>query len=273
MRTAIGRIAGPLRPPTPFEIFGRRVSTSMTIARNVLTSDTASAPASSAARANDATSVTFGVSFGMIGSARDLADGADDVVRADQAAAELDAAFLDVRARDVQLDGRDAFGVRQDPRHLGVLVERRAADVDDDRRAARAQLGQLFVDEAAHADALQADGVQHAGRRFDDARRRMAFALVEEQALDGDAAERRQVDEVGVLDAVAEAAARGDQRVLEGQRADANGEIHGTSSSVPDDLIGVEHRAGEARSHVMESRRARRASARRSCSSRPCRSP
>ena len=51
MRTAIGRIAGPLRPPTTFEIFGRRVSTSITMARNVLTSDTASAPASSAARA------------------------------------------------------------------------------------------------------------------------------------------------------------------------------------------------------------------------------
>jgi hypothetical protein len=48
--------------------FGRRVSTSIAIARNVLTSETASAPASSAARANDATSVTFGVSFGMIGS-------------------------------------------------------------------------------------------------------------------------------------------------------------------------------------------------------------
>ena len=29
MRTAIGRIAGPLEPPTPFEIFGRRVSTSI----------------------------------------------------------------------------------------------------------------------------------------------------------------------------------------------------------------------------------------------------
>ena len=68
MRTAIGRIAGPLRPPITFVSFGCRVSTSMAIARNVLTSDTASAPASSAARANDATSVTFGVSLGMIGS-------------------------------------------------------------------------------------------------------------------------------------------------------------------------------------------------------------
>ena len=50
---------------------------------------------------------------------------------------------------------------------------------------------------------------------------------VEEQSLDGDAAERREVDEVGVLDAVAEAAAGRDERVLERQRADANGEIHG----------------------------------------------
>ena len=65
------------------------------------------------------------------------------------------------------------------------------------------------------------------GRRFDDARRRVAFALGEEQALDGDAAERRQIDEVGVLDAVAEAAAGRDERILQRQRADANGKIHG----------------------------------------------
>ena len=53
----------------------------------------------------------------------------------------------------------------------------------------------------------------------------MPFALVQEQALHGDAAERRQIDQVGVLDAVAEAAAGRDQRVLQRQRADANGEI------------------------------------------------
>ena len=219
-------MAGPLSPPTTFEIFGRRDSTSMTIARNVLTSDTASAPASSDARANEATSVTFGVSFGMIGQPRDLADGADDVEGAGQAAAELDAAFLDVRARDVQLEGCDALGVRKDARHLDVLVERRAADVDDDRRPACPQLGQLFVDEPANADALQADRVQHAGRRLDDARGRMSFALVEEQALDRDAAERSEVDDVGVLDAVSEAAACRDQRVLKRERADVNGKVH-----------------------------------------------
>ena len=105
--------------------------------------------------------------------------------------------------------------VRQHPRDLAVLVERRSADVDDDRRAEPAQLRQLLGDEAMHADALQADRVQHAGRRFDDARRRMALALVEEQALDRDAAERREIDGVGVLDAVAEASGRRDDRVLQ----------------------------------------------------------
>src|SRR6185295_17652473 len=42
---------------------------------------------------------------------RDFADGADDVMRAVEVAAELDAAFLDVGARDVQLDGVHARGV------------------------------------------------------------------------------------------------------------------------------------------------------------------
>ena len=67
MRTAIGRMAGPLSPPMPFDRIGLRVSTSMAIARNVLTSEMASAPASSAARAKLGRAVTFGVSFGISG--------------------------------------------------------------------------------------------------------------------------------------------------------------------------------------------------------------
>jgi hypothetical protein len=64
---------------------------------------------------------------------------------------------------------------------------------------------------------LQADRVQHAGRGLDDARRRMPFTLGEEKPLHRDAAERREIDDVGVLDAVAEAAARRDERI--GERA------------------------------------------------------
>ena len=180
MRTAMGRIAGPLSPPTMFDRRGRRVSTSMAIARNVFTSDTASAPASSAALAIELMSVTFGVSFGMTGSvvtartARTTSAGAVD------AAAERDAAFLDVRARDVQLERGDAFDVRQDRRQLHVFLDGRSADIHDDDGAARAKLRHLFGDESMDADALQADRVQHSRGRLHDPRRRMAFALREE---------------------------------------------------------------------------------------------
>ncbi|MEZ5318864.1 MAG: hypothetical protein R2752_15800 [Vicinamibacterales bacterium] len=37
-----------------------------------------------------------------------------------------------------------------------------------------------FGHEPVHADALQADGVQHPGRRLDDARRRVALPLGQE---------------------------------------------------------------------------------------------
>ena len=213
MRTAIGRIAGPLSPPTMFVSFGRRVWTSIAIARNVLTSEMASAPASSAARANDATSVTFGVSFGITGRRVTLRTALTTSCVPGRLQPNLMPPSLMFGQEMFSSSACDAFGVRQDARHLHVLVERGPADVDDDDRAARAQLRQPLADEAVHADALQADGVQHAGRRFDDPRRRVSFALREEQALDRDAAERREVDDVGVLHAVAEAAARGNQRV------------------------------------------------------------
>ena len=120
--------------------------------------------------------------------ARDAANGADNIARADEAAAELNAAFLDVGARDVELDRGDAVGVGQDARNLDVLLECRPADVDEDRRTTRPQFGQMLLDEPVDADSLETNGIQHPRRRFDDARGRMPFALGQEQALDGDAA-------------------------------------------------------------------------------------
>ena len=110
---------------------------------------------------------------------------------------------------------------------LDEYVERRSADVDEDARATLAKLGQLLADEAVNADALQADRVDHAGGRLDDPRGRVALALGEEEALGDDPAERREIDRLRVFDAVAEAAAGGDEGVGKLQRADANGEIHG----------------------------------------------
>src|SRR5262245_56367679 len=98
--------------------------------------------------------------------ARDLLDGGDHVECAVQAASERDATLLDVRAGDVQLERVDAFGVRQNACQLDVFVESAPADVDDIGRAQAAQLGQLLVDVALHADPLQPDRVEHAGWRF-----------------------------------------------------------------------------------------------------------
>ena len=95
----------------------------------------------------------------------------------------------------------------------------------NDARAALAEQRQLLADEPVHADALQADGVQHAGRGLGDARRRVPFALGQEQALDADAAERGEVDDLLVLEAVAEAAAGRDDRVGQVERSDADAKI------------------------------------------------
>jgi hypothetical protein len=146
-------------------------------------------------------------------------------VRSRQAAAERDAPFFDIGARDVQLQRVDPLRIRQDPRHFDVLVECSAADVDHHHRAPFAQLGQTFGDEAMDADPLQSDRIEHPGRRFDDARRRVPFAFGEEEAFDRDAAERCEIDDVRVLDAVAEASARRNQRIGKCERSDLEGEI------------------------------------------------
>jgi hypothetical protein len=59
----------------------------------------------------------------------------------------------------------------------------------------------------------------------------VAFALVEKKTLHRDAAERRQVHDVGVLDAVAEAAARGNQRILQREKSERCRQVHQCTSS------------------------------------------
>src|SRR3954466_5559915 len=66
-RSAIGLIAGPLRPPMTLPSIGRRRRQSMAIPRQVLISEMASAPPEAAAIAIEAMLVTFGVSLAIIG--------------------------------------------------------------------------------------------------------------------------------------------------------------------------------------------------------------
>jgi len=91
---------------------------------------------------------------------------------------------------------------------------------DEHHRAPVSQLGKFFANEAMHANSLQPDRIQHAGRCFDNPRRRMSFSFAQEQAFDRDPPQQRQVDDVGVLDAVSEATTGGDQRIDQPQRAE-----------------------------------------------------
>jgi hypothetical protein len=50
----------------------------------------------------------------------------------------------------------------------------------------------------------------------------MPFPFCQEQAFYRDAPEEGQIDRVGILNAVPEATARGNQRILQPQRADLN---------------------------------------------------
>ena len=72
---------------------------------------------------------------------------------------------------------------------------------------------------------LQADGIEHARRCFDDPRGRVALAFFQEQSLHHDGAKRREVDDIGVLEAVAEAAACGNQGIGQFERPNANGQV------------------------------------------------
>ena len=106
-------------------------------------------------------------------------------------------------------------------------LQRTAADVHDHRRTALAQLGELFPDEPVDPDPLQPDRVEHARGCLDNSFGRMPFAFGEEQSFYGDSAEKREVDDVRVLDAVAEAAAGSDDGIRQFQRADLNRKVCG----------------------------------------------
>ena len=108
--------------------------------------------------------------------------------------AEIDAA-RHVRARDVQLDRRDAGQAVEPARHPHELVVRAAGDADDDRHAEAAKVRQVMRDEGLDAVVIEADRVEHAGRRFDRSPRRVAGARLLRDRLRQDAAQAAKIDQ------------------------------------------------------------------------------
>ena len=103
------------------------------------------------------------------------------------------------------------------PDDFDVIVRRVTGDVDDDGARHPVDLGQLFRQEAVEPNVGQSDRVEHPAAGLDDACGLVAGALVAGDALGDEAAERRQVHEVGVLRAIAAGAAARHGRVAQAQ--------------------------------------------------------
>src|ERR1039457_5725231 len=109
----MGLVAGPERPPKPAPRRGRRVRASTASATNVFTSEMASAPLSSAARANGSTAAPLGDNLTNTRPnrpPRQAFHGPPHLRRQRRIARKVDAAVLRVRAGYVELVPRQPLG-------------------------------------------------------------------------------------------------------------------------------------------------------------------
>jgi hypothetical protein len=94
-----------------------------------------------------------------------------------------------------------------------VYLDQLASHVDEHGHGHLRDEGQLLLDEAIQPDVRQPDGVEHAGVRLDDARRRIAFARPARDALGDKAPQPIDVHEVRQLIGIAARPRRGKHRV------------------------------------------------------------
>jgi hypothetical protein len=153
------------------------------------------------------------------------AAGLDDARRHVRVVAELDAAFLDVRAGDVQLDRVDRR-ILETTRDFDVVVDRRTADVREESGFGEVERRQDRVDDVIDARVLQADRVQHALRRLVDAVRRVAETRFARRAFQDDRASVavRKPFNPGVFLSESDAPGQQHDRRSETQAAEVDGE-------------------------------------------------
>ncbi len=150
---------------------------------------------------------------------RGLADGMDDGGGLHGIGSEGDAAFLDVRAGDVDFQRCNAAFFRlESGGDFRVLLDGLAPDVDEHGAVDGAQEGEVVLmgDEFVYARILQADGVEHAAIDFRRARHGIAVGREGRDAFDGDAADFSEGDEIFVFLSVAESSGCGEDGIAEG---------------------------------------------------------
>src|SRR5262249_44328418 len=110
--------------------------------------------------------------------ARSFLRALDDFVRRDRVVAEIEAALLEVRTGEVELDRREDPEIRAALDDVDVLVLRAPDDALDDRQPQGLQDGHIVRQEVLPGIARNADGGVQPRRRFVQARRRIAGPFV-----------------------------------------------------------------------------------------------
>ena len=160
----------------------------------------------------------------------------DEVLERAGIGAEGHSAGVNVGAGDVEFVGGDAFRIVETRDDLEIVADRVAENVDDDFALGVALHRREFLCEVVDdADILQADGVQHAGRGLDDARRGVAGHGFKRDTLGDEGAQAIESDDLFEFDAVAEGAAGGDDRVHQFNTGQRNSHVgfHARVSSLP----------------------------------------
>ncbi len=212
MRSAIGLMAGPDRPPNVVAIRGRRRRASMAIADRVLMTERPSAPPAIAARASATTSVQLGVSLMMSGSFM--------TARHCLTSSRNTAGSVPNSTPPFLMLGHDTFISSACTPSMASSAAPQAtysSKVSPKKLTttlvpSRLQERQLLVAKPFDADVLEADRVDHPRRGLADARQWIAAARLRRNAFGGDAAEIGEREIRRELLAVAERAAGGPDR-------------------------------------------------------------
>src|ERR1700722_3979585 len=224
-RTAIGRMAGPERPPESPARAGRNVTGSIAIPGSVLPMERPSAPAATQARAIATMSVTSGESLAKTGMSyrADPRTEATTVLPAGAASPDRPPGAprrgfervrpprrRRVRTPELDLERGDAGRVRQPGGDLAVLPGGVPGDRHERAGAARQQPRQVALEEAVEPRPLQADRGEQAARRLGHPRGRVARPRLEGHRLGDHRADPGHVGEMGKLAPRARAAGGGE---------------------------------------------------------------
>ena len=133
--------------------------------------------------------------------------------------------MIDVGAGNVEFVGGEAFGIFKDSNDFHILGGGFTENIGHNWHLKLAQKWEFVGDEGPYADVLKANGVNHATCGLAHPGGGVADPRLNRQSFDDYPAQGIKVNQMGEFDPIAESAAGGNDRILEGEGADLNSEV------------------------------------------------